>query len=91
MEVTIKGEPKEIAALLLEVAGRQEVDKSTVDQSMNSSAHVDENTVMGITSKAFGAAVGVMHDLTGHFHGDRYTVVIEVEPNGVLVKKIPKD
>jgi hypothetical protein len=85
MEVSIKGEPKEIAALLLEVAGRQEV-----DQQINSSVHVDENTVMGITSKAFGAAVGVMHDLTGHFHGDRYTMVIEVEPDGVLVKKIPK-
>lgn len=48
------------------------------------------NVVMGINSKTFEATMLLLHDLSGYFHGERYTIVIDVEPDGVAVKKIPK-
>lgn len=50
-----------------------------------------ENAVMGINSKTFEATMLLMNDLTGHFRGERYTIVIEVEPDGVVVRKFPKE
>lgn len=50
-----------------------------------------ENAVMGINSKTFEATMLLMNDLTGHFRGERYTIVIEVEPDGVIVRKFPKE
>ncbi len=44
--------------------------------------------VMGINPKLFEGAMGVLHDLTGHCRGKRYTIVIEVEPDSVIVRKI---
>lgn len=47
--------------------------------------------VMGINPKLFEGAMGVLHDLTGHCQGKRYTIVIDVEPDSVRVKKIARD
>ena len=49
------------------------------------------NAVMGVNSKTFEAAMLLMNDLTGHFRGERYTIVIEVEPDEVIVRKYPKE
>ena len=50
-----------------------------------------ENAVLGVNSKTFEATMLLMNDLTGHFRGERYTIVIEVEPEGVIVRKFPKE
>ena len=47
---------------------------------------------MGINPKLFEGAMGVLHDLTGHCRGKRYTIVIDVAPESVRVRKIlPKE
>ena len=51
---------------------------------------IDELTVMGINSKTFEATMLLLHDLSAWFHGERYTMTIEVKPDGVFVKKYPK-
>lgn len=113
VEVTIKGEPKEIAVLLLEVVGRQECGLSEAIASLaavngtlqnsirqdlaeqlsrlQGQTKIDEHTVMGINSKTFEATMLLLHDLSAWFKGERYTIAIEVEPDGVLVKKYPKE
>lgn len=49
------------------------------------------NAVLMVNSKTFEATMLLMNDLTGHFRGERYTIVIEVEPDGVTVRKFPKE
>lgn len=50
-----------------------------------------ENAVLVVNSKTFEATMLLLNDLSGHFRGERYTIVIEVEPDGVTVKKFPKE
>jgi len=52
---------------------------------------IDEHTVMGINSKSFEASMLLLHDISAWFKGERYTIAIEVEPDGVFVKKYPKE
>ena len=49
------------------------------------------NAVMGVNCKTFEATMLLLHDLSGYFRGERYTIVIEVEPDGVTVRKFPKE
>lgn len=52
---------------------------------------VQENAVMGIKGELFTLLMELLHDLSGHFKGKSYTVVIEVTPEFVTVNKIPKE
>lgn len=49
------------------------------------------NTVMGIKGELFTLLMNLFHDLSSHFKGECYTIVIEVTPEFVKVKKIPKE
>ena len=50
-----------------------------------------ENAVMGIKGELFTLLMELLHDLSGHFKGKSYTVVIEVTPEFVTVNKTPKE
>lgn len=52
---------------------------------------VQENAVMGIKGELFTLLMELLHDLSGHFKGKSYTVVIEVTPEFVTVNKTPKE
>jgi hypothetical protein len=57
----------------------------------NKPANELEHAVMGIKGSIFEATMSLLHDLSGHFRGERYTIVIEVEPDWVYVRKIPRE
>lgn len=46
---------------------------------------------MGIKGELFTMLMNLFHDLSSHFKGECYTIVIEVTPEFVKVKKIPKE
>lgn len=46
---------------------------------------------MGIKGELFTLLMELLHDLSSHFKGECYTIVIEVTPEFVKVKKIPKE
>lgn len=46
---------------------------------------------MGIRGEMFTLLMELLHDLSGHFKGKSYTVVIEVTPEFVTVNKTPKE
>ena len=50
-----------------------------------------ENTVMGIKGELFTLLMNLLHDLSSHFKGESYTIVIDVTPDFVKVKKTPKE
>ena len=52
---------------------------------------VQENAVMGIKGELFTLLMELLHDLSGHFKGKSYTVVIEITPEFVTVNKTPKE
>lgn len=47
--------------------------------------------VMGISGDIFDNTMNLLHDLTSHFRGESYTIVIDVTPKWVYVRKVPKD
>ena len=50
-----------------------------------------ENAVMGIKGELFTMLMNLFRDLSSHFKGESYTIVIDVTPEFVKVKKIPKE
>ncbi len=49
-----------------------------------------QDAVMGIKGEMFTLGMELLHDLSGHFRGESYTVTIDVTPDWVMVKKTPK-
>lgn len=51
----------------------------------------DSETVMGIKGELFTLLMDLLHDLSSHFQGERYTIEIDVSPEWVKVRKITKE
>lgn len=50
-----------------------------------------EDMVMAINGKLFTLLMDLLHDLSGHFKGDNYTISIEVMEGFVRVSRTPKE
>ena len=46
---------------------------------------------MGIKGELFTLLMDLLHDLSSHFQGERYTSEIDVSPEWVKVRKITKE
>lgn len=86
-EITIT--PEESAMLL----GSEEKSKSKLaaEAEGNPEKRWGEGTVMGIKGELFTLGMNLLHDISGHFRGESYTITIEVTPEWVKVSKTPKE
>ena len=50
-----------------------------------------EDMVMAINGKLFTLLMDLLHDLSGHFKGNNYTITIEVIEGFVRVSRTPKE